>query len=164
MKALILESNGKLEYATVPTPKARGDECLIRVKAAGVCNSDIFRAFENGSYHYPLIMGHEFSGKIVECGKDVSDFGIGQGVVAFSLIPGLKCDTCKRKKWVHCKSYDYYGSRCNGEFAEFISVKSWNLIAVPKGCDLALAALTEPLKICWKTCMTQKSIPCLTHT
>lgn len=147
MKALILESNRVLTYKDVPIPKVKEDECLLKVSTVGICNSDIFRAFENGAYFYPLIMGHEFSGKIIECGKNVYNLLPGQGVVVFPLIPCFKCQACKKKKWVLCSDYDYYGSRRDGAFAEYIAVKSWNIMPVPDGCDLDLAALTEPLAV-----------------
>lgn len=147
MKALVLESNGVLNFKEVGDPIMRDDECLVRVKAAGICNSDIYRAFENGAYHYPLIMGHEFSGEIVECGKKVHDFYAGQEVVGFPLIPCFKCEACMKGRWVYCENYDYYGSRRDGAFAEGMSIRSWNLMPAPDGCDLALMALTEPLAV-----------------
>lgn len=147
MKAIVLESNGILNYKDVPNPKLMEDECLLQVKSVGICNSDIYRAFENGAYHYPLIMGHEFSGKIIEKGKNVKKLSVGQGVAVFPLIPCFECDACKKQKWIHCKRYDYYGSRRDGAFAEYVSVKSWNLIPIEDDCDLDLIALTEPLAV-----------------
>jgi L-iditol 2-dehydrogenase len=147
MNAIVLESNGSLVYKDVPAPEVKEDECLIKVKAAGICHSDISRAFENGAYHYPLIMGHEFSGEIVECGKGVSGFSSGQNVTVFPLLPCFECHSCREQRWVHCSNYDYYGSRRDGAFAQFITVKQWNLLLLPDGCDLTLAALTEPLAV-----------------
>lgn len=147
MKAIVLESNGVLKYKDVADPEVEGDECLIRVKSAGICNSDIFRAFENGAYHYPLIMGHEFSGEIVECGKGINNLVPGQGVAVFPLLPCFSCKGCQKKMWIHCNSYDYYGSRRDGAFAEFISVKQWNLLPVPDGSDINLVAIAEPLAV-----------------
>lgn len=147
MKAIVLESNGVLEYKDVSVPKMQEDECLVKVKFAGICNSDIYRAFEKGAYQYPLIMGHEFSGEIVECGRKVHDLIPGQEVVVFPLLPCFRCEWCKKKRWINCSSYDYYGSRRDGAFAEFISVKQWNLLPVPEGCDPNLVAVTEPLAV-----------------
>lgn len=67
-------------------PKINEDECLIRVKSTGICNSDIFRAFENGAYHYPLIMGHEFKREIVECGSEAHNISAGQRVVEYLAL------------------------------------------------------------------------------
>lgn len=147
MKAIVLESNGVLKYKDVPDPEVQEDECLIKVKSAGICNSDIYRAFENGAYHYPLIMGHEFSGEIVKCGTGVHNLTQGQDVAVFPLLPCLRCEWCKKKRWINCSAYDYYGSRRDGAFAELISIKEWNLIALPEGCDPGLAAITEPLAV-----------------
>lgn len=151
MKALVLEQNGRLKYNDVPMPQMAEDECLLAVKAAGVCSSDILRAFANGAYFYPLIMGHEFSGEIIECGPKVSNFVPGQQVAVFPLLPCFECPACLEKRWVHCRSYSYYGSRRHGAFCEYISVKSWNLIPIPEGCDVELASLCEPLAVCVHT-------------
>ncbi len=65
MKALVLEENARLVCKEVDFPSAyEGAEYLIRVHSAGICGSDIHRGFEGGAYHYPLIMGHEFSGTV----------------------------------------------------------------------------------------------------
>ena len=67
MKALTLIENGRLELQSHPTPEPMTpDSCLVRIAAAGVCGSDIPRGFQNGAYHYPLVMGHELSGIIEE--------------------------------------------------------------------------------------------------
>lgn len=108
MKAIVLESNGKLVYKDVPVSEVKEDECLIKIKSAEICHSDISRAFENGAYHYPLIMGHEFAGEVVECGPVVSGFSRGRGVAVFPLLPCFECNSCREQRWVHCSNYDYF--------------------------------------------------------
>jgi len=147
MQALVLKNNKQLEYTKVPIPTCKADECLIKVKAAGICNSDFYRAFENGAYFYPLIMGHEFSGTVEKCGTNITKFSPGNKVAIFPLIPCGKCDYCIKKEWILCTNYNYYGSRINGGFAEYVAVKEWNLILLPDNFDLEAAALCEPVAV-----------------
>lgn len=151
MKALVLEENGRLQYQDVPMPTIAPDECLVAVRAAGVCSSDVPRAFAHGAYHYPLIMGHEFAGEIIACGEKVTGIRPGQQAAVFPLLPCFNCPACQERRWVHCAQYDYYGSRRDGAFSEYIAVKAWNLLPLPSGCDVTLAALCEPLAVCLHT-------------
>lgn len=147
MKAVVLTSNKKLEFLNVEKPVIQPDECLLSIKYAGICSSDIYRAFDNGAYFYPLIMGHEFSGEIIAIGDNVTNFKIGDKVVVFPLKPCFECDSCRNKLYAQCVKYDYYGSRCNGAFSEFLNVKSWNLLKVPENVSLIDACLLEPLAV-----------------
>ncbi len=71
MKALVLVQDKVLEYRDIPDPARPGPEwALVRVSFSGICNSDIHRGFEGASYHYPLVMGHEFSGIVEEPARE----------------------------------------------------------------------------------------------
>ena len=70
MKARVLREVGNLEYCDYPMPEVKPDEVLFKVKACGICGSDIPRIFVNGTYHFPTISGHEFSGEVVGVGDD----------------------------------------------------------------------------------------------
>lgn len=136
MKSLVLKENNKLMYADTNTPVPTRSEVLVKVISAGVCSSDIPRAFSNGAYFYPIILGHEIFG--------VSN---NEKVVIYPLIPCHECSFCKIKQVNTCVKYDYVGSRRNGGFAEYVSVPQKNLIAVPKNLDPLLAAITEPTAV-----------------
>ena len=75
------------------------DECLVKVKVCGICSSDIYRAFENGAYFYPIIIGHEISGQVLKTGKSVKTFNIGDMVSVFPLLPCFNCHSCNLKKY-----------------------------------------------------------------
>ncbi|UCB46184.1 MAG: galactitol-1-phosphate 5-dehydrogenase [Spirochaetota bacterium] len=144
MKALVLEKNATLKYRDVPVPVNLSDDSyLIRVVAAGVCGSDIQRGFENGAYHYPLIMGHEFSGVIEEV-IDGGKYKKGQRVVVFPIIWCGECRACQIGAYAQCKDYNYFGSRCDGGFSEYVWVPEPNLIPIPNHVDIIHAAMTEP--------------------
>jgi len=71
MKACVLHNIADLRYEEVILPKVGGGEVLIKIKASGICGSDIPRIFTKGTYHFPTIPGHEFAGQIVELGEGV---------------------------------------------------------------------------------------------
>lgn len=145
MKAYVLEGIGKLEFKDVEVPEINEDEVIVEVKAAGICGSDIPRIFETGTYNFPTIPGHEFSG-IVCAAKDSSEW-LNKRVGIFPLIPCKKCPQCLEKRYEMCKQYDYLGSRSDGGFAEYVKVPIWNLIELPEGVTYEEAAMLEPTSV-----------------
>lgn len=147
MKAYVLHEIGKIEYedAAVPTPKE--GEVLLKVKASGVCGSDIPRIYRTGTYSYPLIPGHEFSGVVTETGPGVDTDWLDKRTGVFPLIPCRECGPCRQGKYEMCRSYGYLGSRCNGGFAEYVCVPVWNLLRLPEEVNLEEAAMLEPMAV-----------------
>jgi L-iditol 2-dehydrogenase len=147
MKALVLERDKDLVFRDVPEPERPGPEwALVKVAFSGICNSDLHRGFGGGAYRYPLIMGHEFSGTVLEAPTG-SGFTPGDTVTAFPLIPCQVCAACRAGQHAQCASYDYLGSRRDGAFAERVWVPARNLFRVPAGVELLHAALTEPCAV-----------------
>lgn len=144
MKALNLHGVGDLRYDEVPMPERKQDEVLLRVRAVGICGSDIPRVFEKGTYHFPTIIGHEFAGEIVEA--DDSSL-IGKGASVFPLLPCGKCLACRTGHYAQCKAYSYYGSRQDGAMAEYLAVKEANLCLLPDGVSYEAAAMNEPAAV-----------------
>lgn len=144
MKALALYGIGDLRYEETPIPKRNDDEVLLKVRAVGICGSDIPRVFDKGTYHFPTIIGHEFSGEIVEADDNSL---IGKRASVFPLIPCQKCEACQNFHYAQCKNYDYYGSRRNGAMAEYIAVKKQNLSFIPDGVTFEEAAMNEPAAV-----------------
>mgnify|MGYP003596590361 CR=1 FL=1 len=83
MKALNLYGIGDLRLEQVPIPVRKADEVLLRVRAVGICGSDIPRVFKKGTYHFPTIPGHEFAGEIVESEEKEL---LGRGAAVFPLL------------------------------------------------------------------------------
>ena len=146
MKTVQLGANKVLNVLEELIPEISDDECLVKIKICGVCSSDIYRAFENGAYFYPLIMGHEISGQISKIGKNVNNFIVGDNVSVFPLIPCFRCQSCATKQYATCSNYKYYGSRNSGGFSEYISIKEWNLIKI-NSIGFKNGALLEPLSV-----------------
>ena len=147
MKALVLEQIGKLEYKDVARPVPGNGEVLVKVMAAGICGSDIPRAYKDGAHAMPLIIGHEFSGVVDSVGENVSSGLVGKRVGVFPLIPCKTCGPCQGKHYEMCRNYGYLGSRRDGGFAEYVTVPEWNLIELPDNVSFEAAAMTEPMAV-----------------
>ena len=87
MKACVLESVGNIEYKEVEKPSIKEGEVLLRVRACGICSSDIPRIYKMGTYHFPTIPGHEFAGEIVDVSKELDKNLIGKRAAVFPLLP-----------------------------------------------------------------------------
>ncbi|EOS69974.1 hypothetical protein C818_02137 [Lachnospiraceae bacterium MD308] len=147
MKAWVLHGVNDIKYENVEKPVPGKGEVLIKVSAVGICGSDIPRIYRDGAHKYPLIPGHELSG-VVECaGKEVNNTWVGKRVGVFPLIPCHRCAMCQQRYYELCENYNYLGSRCNGGFAEYVSVPEWNLIELPESVEITAAAMLEPMAV-----------------
>ena len=147
MKSVVLSSNASLSVQERELPASIGENSLlVKVAAAGICGSDIPRAFLNGAYHYPLVLGHEMSG-IVEQSNGSELFREEDRVVIFPLLPNPSDPFVQIGELAVSSGYDYFGSRRDGGFQEYLQVPEANLIRVPDHVDLLEAALTEPAAV-----------------
>lgn len=147
MKAWVLHGINDLRLEEINTPIIGENEVLLAVKAAGICGSDIPRVFYTGTYSYPLIPGHEFSGQVAAIGANVDPKWQGQRVGVFPLIPCKECPPCQREQYEMCRHYSYLGSRRDGGFAEYVAVPAENLIALPEKVSFEEAAMLEPMSV-----------------
>lgn len=151
MKAYVLHGVADLRYEDIDTPLLKKGEVLLKVEAAGICGSDIPRIYRNGTYHFPTVPGHEFSGIPVAFAEDITteqrEKVEGKPVGVFPLIPCRKCGPCLEEKYEMCKNYGYLGSRQDGGYAEFVNVPYENLILLPEEVTLECAAMLEPMAV-----------------
>jgi L-iditol 2-dehydrogenase len=147
MRAAVLYSPGDIRLEEVEKPKAGRGEVLLKVAAVGVCGSDIPRLLIKGAHKMPLICGHEFSGHIVEIGEGVEGFAMGELVAVPPMLPCGRCDQCQRGQYSRCRDYDYFGSRRDGAYAEYVAVPVSNLLKTPEGVDPTAVAMTDPASI-----------------
>lgn len=147
MKAYVLHNVNDLRYEDVPMPECPKGWAIVQVKAAGICSSDIARVFTKGTYHFPTIPGHEFSGVVYSVADEEQQSWVGKRVGVFPLIPCRECPQCKQKQYEMCANYDYVGSRRDGAFAEYVVVPIWNLLPLPDEVPLEVAAMLEPLSV-----------------
>lgn len=147
MKAHVLEAIGQLQYKKVERPACPKGWAIVKVRAAGICSSDIARVFTKGTYHFPTIPGHEFAGEVEAVGDDNDRQWVGRRVGVFPLIPCRECAQCHDKHYEMCEHYDYVGSRRDGGFAEYVAVPVWNLVPLADSITFTEAAMLEPLSV-----------------
>lgn len=153
MKALLLAAPGVLEVADVPEPDVGPDDVLVRVKAAGICGSDIHGMDgSTGRRIPPLIMGHEAAGVIESVGASVSGWRTGDGVTFDSTIWCGECPFCVRGQVNLCDRRQVLGVsfgeyRRDGAFADLVVVPARILYAVPASMSMVEAAFAEPLAV-----------------
>ena len=147
MKAYSLYAVNHLIYEDVPYPECPKGWAVVKVKAAGICSSDIPRIYKKGTYHFPTIPGHEFSGIVDKVADENYTYLIGKKVGVFPLIPCRKCEQCTAGHYEMCSHYDYIGSRRDGAFAEYVAAPIWNLIELDDSVSFRAAAMMEPLSV-----------------
>ena len=141
MRALILESNGRLSLQQRERP-LRAGECLIRVKAAGICGTDI--ELQRGYAQFSGVPGHEFVG-IVEQAPEEDAYWIGRRVVGEITVGCGRCHGCRTAGRGHCDVRSVLGIfGRDGAFAEYLTLPSINLHAVPDSLDDLTAVFVEP--------------------
>lgn len=147
MFAAVLHAPADLRYERVPVPACGDHEVLIRVRAAGVCGSDLDRVMKTGTYTFPTIPGHEFSGEVAEVGRAVKEYQSPARVVVAPLLACMQCESCSRGDYGMCDSYGYLGSRTDGAFAQFAVAPAKNLLRLPDEVSFAEGAMVEPAAV-----------------
>ncbi|MFW9769455.1 MAG: zinc-binding dehydrogenase [Candidatus Thorarchaeota archaeon] len=146
MKAAVFEGILDIQVKDVPEPDLGPTDVLIVPKYVGICGSDL-SAWEYGMYEAGLILGHEFSGDVIEVGREVTDLKKGDRVVPNSLLPCGKCEFCKKQKFSICDDMQMIGISMNGGLAERVAVPQDMLHRLPDSIDYKKGALIEPLSI-----------------
>ena len=151
MKGLVKTAKGKgnIEVRDIPVPRVRNeDDVLIRISAAGVCGTDIHIYRDEFPYWPPVVMGHEFSGVVVETGKGVTRFKHGDRVVAepHTRFCG-KCGLCRAGHIQLCPEKRSPGWGMDGAFTDYLVMPELFLHHVPDSLKDDAAALTEPAAI-----------------
>ncbi len=147
MLALIKTTKGigKIELQDVEIPKIAPSEVLIRVRACGICGSDLKIFDDQHPFIPPVVIGHEFSGEIVEVGSDVGNWQAGDRVVSEQHVGACgNCRQCLTGNAFACKSKQAPGYFTDGAFTEFIKVPAWLLHKIPDSLTFEEAAFTEP--------------------
>lgn len=146
MKAAVLHSENEIIYQDIKIESCQADEVKIKVMAAGICGSDTHKMTSKWKYPLPAIMGHEFSGYVVEKGKDVTNVEIGDRVAAIPFLPCHTCEYCQQGQYSLCEDHGMIGSKSFGGFAEYVNIKATNVLPVGD-MDFEEAAMIEPLAV-----------------
>jgi L-iditol 2-dehydrogenase len=153
MKALVLSAYKELELLDLPVPKPADDELLIRIRACGICGSDV-HGYDGstGRRLPPVVMGHEAAGIVESVGSAVEDFRQGDRVTFDSTVYCGKCFYCQRGQINLCDNREVIGVstpvfRRNGAFAEFVTVPARIAYHLPDSMSFSHAALIEAVSV-----------------
>lgn len=148
MKTIIVNEDSTLEVVDVKKPTiTESKQILVKVAYSGLCGSDIPRIFHRGAHFYPITLGHEFSGEIVEIGEDVDTLSVGDLISCVPLLPCFNCPECERHYYSLCKNYTFVGSRKAGGLAEYVIMDQKNAFKLPHGVSLLEGAFFEPMTV-----------------
>ncbi len=153
MKALQLKEYNHLEIVDAPKPSPKAGEVLIKVKACGICGSDIHGLDgSTGRRIPPLIMGHEASGIIEELGPGVKGYAKGDRVTFDSTLFCGECRYCREGHFNFCENRQVLGVACDeyprdGAFADYVVVPAIVLYPMPDEVSFVQAAMIEPLAV-----------------
>ncbi|MDR1039568.1 MAG: galactitol-1-phosphate 5-dehydrogenase [Deltaproteobacteria bacterium] len=147
MKASVLHGPGDVRYEDVPKPVPGRGEALIRVRAAGICGSDVPRANEGKARFFPIVLGHEFSGVIEALGEGVEGLAVGRRATAAPLVPCMRCPDCLRGDYALCKDYRFTGSSLNGAFADYVTVPAGGVVEFGDTVPFEQGAFFEPATV-----------------
>jgi D-arabinose 1-dehydrogenase-like Zn-dependent alcohol dehydrogenase len=137
MKALVVESKGVTRLREIGDPLPGREEVKVRVKRAALCYRDLLQL--RGFYprmKYPVILGHEVVGQVVEVGEGVKRLEPGDVVVSMTFIPDWSCDRCRAGEENSCPNSRLYAQEVDGFFAEEAIIKESTAVKVPEGVSL----------------------------
>ena len=163
MRAVRFHDREDLRIEEVPEPSPGPGEVKLRNAFSGICGSDLHlyyapeRTGMDLSRPHPLtgamppqILGHEFSGTVVELGQGVESVAVGDRVAVYPLYSCGHCDACAAGRPNVCRQVAFHGlSSQGGGMAEFTTVAATRLHVLPEGVDLRMGALVEPMAVAW---------------
>jgi L-idonate 5-dehydrogenase len=156
MIAAVLHEPKKIVIEEQELPKLLPGQVLVRVRAGGICGSDLSYYFKGKSGDFalrePFVLGHEVAGEVAEVGEGVGGLNVGGRV---AVNPGLACGVCRfcfKGMPNHCLNMRFMGSastfpHMQGTYREVIAVAAQQCIPVPDSLDFAQASMAEPLAV-----------------
>ncbi len=144
MKASVVVANEDVRYMDIEEPKTGDGDVKVKVAVSGICGSDIPRVLNHGVHFYPIVLGHEFAGEVVEVGKDVTKVKVGDRVAGAPLVPCMVCDDCQRGNYALCRHYSFIGSRRQGSNADYVVIPERNAVVFDPSISFEQGAMFEP--------------------
>lgn len=157
MLAAVYYDINDMRLEEVEDPSIAAGEVLLQVRAASICGTDI-RVLASGHFNIPSgtkrILGHEFSGELLEVGSGVKDLKVGMRV---AVAPNIGCGLCAQcvQGFNHlCPDYQAFGISLDGAFAQYVripaaAIHQGNVIPIPNDVSDEVAALCEPFSCCY---------------
>lgn len=161
MKAIVQTGTRSVEVQEHPEPEPGDDEVLVRVHTAGLCGSDAHAYLYEEGYKWipiPRIMGHEYSGEVVDVGTNVRDFEPGMKVIEEPIHHCGRCFQCRNEQSNVCQNFSITGMHRDGAYVEKVTVSPEHLHRVPEDVPLQEAAITEPASIATRAVLTQSNV------
>jgi (R,R)-butanediol dehydrogenase / meso-butanediol dehydrogenase / diacetyl reductase len=161
MKAAVYYGNRQLAIDDVPEPSVSRGEVKVKVSRNGICGTDIHEYFDgpvlipHASPHpltgrtLPVVIGHEFSGTVVEVGPDVKGFAQDDKVAIEPLIRCGACRPCKSGYYNVCSCVGFQGLSNDGGMAEYAVVPESMLHKLPESVPVEMGALVEPMSVAY---------------
>ena len=149
MKAVIFRSpRAPLEVGEWPKPTPAQGQVLVRIKACGICGSDLHAAHSEAT-PVDIVMGHELGGIVAGLGPGVTRWQVGDRVAPLSQISCGRCAACLANRHSECAALEIIAlnSKYNGGFAEFVLVGEADIVGIPDAVSFDQAALLEPLAV-----------------
>lgn len=148
MQALIYQGPEKVTMEEIDVPSYLDNEVLIKVESVGICGSELEGYSGHSSIRKPpLVMGHEFCGRVAAIGERVYGFSLEDKVVVNPLIACHACASCLAGRSDVCRNRSLVGIHRPGAFASFVAVPAENVYRVPADMNASLASLAEPLAV-----------------
>jgi L-iditol 2-dehydrogenase len=172
MNALRLNGVNDLEFCSVPVPSPDTAEVVCRVESVSICGTDPH--IINGDFigfwpkSFPIILGHEWSGVIIELGKQSAEFGwkIGDRVCALSHVGCGQCRMCLEGRYNLCLNYGnanlghrQYGHYIQGAYAQYMCTSVKAIEKIPDDMDFNIASCMDPLSIALHMVMRSHILP-----
>jgi len=160
MKALIISGVEKAELKNISEPKnpSRG-EAQIKIKSLGLCGSDMAAYLgKSPLFVYPNVIGHEFSGEVVEINDSEGKFEVGDRVTASPLFACGKCIACRRGYYNCCTSLKLMGVHMGGAAQNYINIPVRNLVKIPDMMTYQHAAVIEPMTIGYNAAVNRGNV------
>ena len=167
MKAAYYYGIGDLRLEDVPIPKIGDNDLLIKVRAAAVCGTDL-RIYKSGHFKIPegtkRVLSHEISGEVVEVGKNVSGYNVGERIATPPNVGCGHCPWCLKGLNQLCPDYEAFGITYDGGFQQYMrvpgrAIERGNAIKIPDSLSYIEAALTEPLSCTYNAYESLRTAP-----
>ncbi len=154
MKALCVRSPNNIVIEERPMPSIKSpNEVLIKVKAGGICGSDVHIYHGTSSVAtYPRVIGHEIVGEIVETGKDVTHFSVGSRVIMDPVISCGTCYQCRIGRSNVCGKLQVRSVHVDGGYQEYIVMPQESIYHIPENLSWEEAVMIEPFTIAEQVC------------
>ncbi len=149
-KGVVIEAPGKIKVMDIPLGELQRDEVLIRTKYVALCGSDkkLFSGSYTAPHKYPVVIGHEWVGEIVETGAEAAEKWQARDVVTGDCsIFCASCSNCARNDKNHCENIQKKGITQDGGCAQYIIVNQLHIYRCPRLLDVKALTLVEPLAV-----------------